>query len=427
MRFKSVAVLATAVVAAFAAPSMAHADAVTDWNVIASNSIITTAAQPPAVAALSFAIVQGAVYDAVNAIDQQGHRPYLAAPPANPWDSKDVAVAAAARAMLAWMFPGQAGALQTTYDNYVAPLPDIPAGSKASGKAVGEATAAAMIAARTGDGRFGPGPPLLPEEPGVWRAIPPSLAADPAPWIGNVKPFLVPDAAMLRTKGPNALTSNAYAKDYNEVKSVGSRTSTTRTADQTEAAIWWQMSGAFWNSVVRGISAREGVGLVDNARLFATFNLAGADGFIGCYNDKYYWQFWRPISAIRAGDSDGNPDTVGDPNWTPLFDPATVQQPGAAPLSTPPFPDHPSAHSCASSATVHAVQDFFNTDKLPFSATSPRTGTTRSFDRLSDALDEVINARVWGGIHFRTADEQGAKLGKEVAHYEHVHYFQPTH
>ena len=167
-------------------------------------------------AALSFAIVQAPVYDAVNAIDQLGHRPYLVAPPANPWDSKDVAVAAAARAMLAWMFPGQAGALQTTYDNYVASLPDIPAGSKASGNAVGEAAAAAMIAARTGDGRFGPGPPLMPEGPGVWRPIPPSLAADPAPWIGNVKPFLVPDAAMLRTEGPNALTSRAYAKDYNE-------------------------------------------------------------------------------------------------------------------------------------------------------------------------------------------------------------------
>jgi hypothetical protein len=427
MRFKSVAVLTVAVVAAFAAPSMARADAVTDWNLIASNSIVATAGQPPAVASLSYAIVQGAVYDAVNSIDQVAYQPYLGTVPANPWDSKEAAVAAAAHDTLAWMFPAQAGPLQTAYDNYLAALADNPAGSKAAGKAVGQAAAAAMIAARTGDGRFGPGPALLPEAPGVWRPVPPSPAADPAPWIGNVKPFLVPDAEMLRTKGPNALTSRAYTKDYNEVKSVGSRTSTTRTADQTEAAIWWQANGAFWNSVMRGISSREGVGIVDNARLFAMFNLAGADGFIGCYNDKYYWQFWRPISAIRAGDSDGNPDTVGDPTWTPLFDPATAQQPGAAPLFTPPFPDHPSAHNCSSSALVHAVQDFFNTDKLPFSAFSPRTGTTRSFERLSDALDEVINARVWGGIHFRTADEQGAKLGREVAQYEHVHYFRATH
>ena len=427
MRFKPLAMLAAALGAACAAPSMAHADAITDWNAIASGSIVTTAAQPPAVSALSFAIVQGAVYDAVNAIDQQSHQPYLVVPPANPWDSKEAAVAAAAHATLAWLFPGQSAALQVTYDNYVATLPNSPAGSRAAGEAVGEAAAAAMIAARTGDGRFGPGPVLLPEVPGVWRSIPPSLAADPAPWIGDVTPFLVPAAAMLRTKGPNQLSSRAYAKDYNEVKSVGSRTSTIRTADQTEAAIWWQSNGAFWNSAIRGISARQGVGLVDNARLFATFNLAAADGFIGCYNDKYYWQFWRPISAIRAGDSDGNPDTLGDPSWTPLFDPATVQQPGAAPLSTPPFPDHPSAHSCASSAIVHSVQDFFNADKLAFSAFSPRTGTTRSFERLSDALDEVIDARVWGGIHFRTADEQGAKLGREVAHYLHVHYFRPAH
>jgi hypothetical protein len=424
IRFKRVALVTLALVAAFATPSVARADAVTDWNLIASNSIVTTAGQPPAVAPLSFAIVQGAVYDAVNAIDQEGHQPYLVAPPANPWDSKEAAVAAAAHATLAWLFPGQAGALQTTYDNYVAPLPDSPPGSKAAGKAVGEAAAAAMIAARTNDGRFGPAPALLPEGPGVWRPTPPNFAADPAPWIGNVVPFLVPDAAMLRTKGPNELTSRAYEKDYDEVKSVGSRTSTTRTADQTEAAIWWQATGAFWFGVIRGISADRGVGLIDNARLFAATSLAYGDGFIGCYNDKYYWQFWRPIAAIRAGDTDGNPRTDGDPNWTPLFDPATVQ--GGPPLATPPFPDHPSAHSCGSSAIVNATQDFFETDKLPFSAFSPRTGTTRSFERLSDALDEVINARVWGGIHFRTADEQGAKLGKEVAHYARLHYFQPT-
>lgn len=160
------------------------------------------------------------------------------------------------------------------------------------------------------------------------------------------------------------------------------------------------------------------------ARLFAMEDLAAADGFIGCYNDKYYWQFWRPIAAIRAADTDGNPETVADPSWTPLFDPSTPQ--GGPPLSTPPFPDHPSAHSCASSAIVYSMQDFFGTDKISFSAFSIRTGTTRSFDRLSDALKEVIDARVWGGIHFRTADVQGAVLGKKVAHYLRKHYFEPV-
>jgi hypothetical protein len=396
---------------------------VTDWNVIASNAIVTTAGQPPAVSALSYAIVQGAVYDAVNAI-AGGYQPYLVRPAANPWDSKDAAAAAAAFNVLKWLFPGQVTTLQSTYDAYVAGLPDLPAGSKAAGIAVGEATAAAMIAARTNDGRGGGPGTLVGTLPGVWRPTIPFFQQDPAPWVGDVLPFLLPNAEVVRTDGPNALTSEAYAKDFNEIKEVGSIDSAVRTPDQTEAAIWWQGNGAFWNSVTRSISAGRSLDIVQNARLFAMEDLAAADGFIGCYKDKYYWKFWRPVTAIREADTDGNPATVADPNWKPLFDPATPQF--GPPLSTPPFPDHPSAHSCASSAIVHSMQEFFGTDKISFSAFSPRTRTTRSFDRLSDALKEVIDARVWGGIHFRTADVQGSVLGKKVAHWERKHYFQPT-
>jgi hypothetical protein len=412
---------ATAAVVALAAPAVARADAVTDWNVIASNAIVTTAGQPPAVSALSFAIVQGAVYDAVNAIDG-GYQPYLARPAANPWDSKAAAAATAAYKTLAWLFPGQS--FQTTYDTYIAGLPDEPAGSKAAGVAVGEAAAAAMIAARTNDGRGGGPGTLVGTEPGVWRPTIPFFQQDPAPWVGEVRPFLLPNAEMVRSDGPNALTSKAYAEDLNEVKRLGSINSTVRTPDQTEAAIWWQGNGGFWNGVTRGISAERGLDIVENARLFAMEDLAAADGFIGCYKDKYYWKFWRPVTAIRLADTDDNPATEADPNWTPLFDPATPQF--GPPLSTPPFPDHPSAHSCASSAIVHSMQDFFGTDTIGFSSFSPRTRTTRSFERLSDALTEVIDARVWGGIHFRTADMQGSVLGKKVAHWERKHYFQPT-
>jgi hypothetical protein len=412
-----------AAVAALAAPALAHADAVTDWNTIASNAIVTTAGQPPAVSALSFAIVQGAVYDAVNAI-AGSYQPYLVRPAANPWDSKDAAAAAAAFNVLKWLFPGQLAVLQPTYDAYVAGLPDLPAGSKAAGIAVGEATAAAMIAARTNDGRGGGPGTLVGTTPGVWRPTIPFFQQDPAPWVGEVRPFLLPNAELVRSDGPNALTSAAYAEDFNEVKLVGSLNSAVRTPDQTEAAIWWQSNGAFWNSVTRSISANRSVDIVGNARLFAMEDLAAADGFIGCYKDKYYWNFWRPVTAIREAGTDDNPATVADANWTPLFDPATPQF--GPPLSTPPFPDHPSAHSCATSAIVHSMQDFFGTDKISFSSFSPRTRTTRSFDRLSDALKEVIDARVWGGIHFRTADNQGAVLGKKVAHWERKHYFQPT-
>ena len=408
--------------ASLVVPATARADAVTDWNAIASTAIVTNAGQPPPVSALSFAIVQGAVYDAVNAI-AGGYRPYLARPPANPWDSKDAAAATAAYETLVALFPTQQTTLQPLYDDYVAALRDQPAGSKAAGVAVGEATAAALLKAREHDGRGGGPGTLVGTTPGVWRPTPPFFAQDPAPWVGDVLPFLLPDAELVRTDGPNALTSAAYAADFNEVKEVGSRTSTRRTADQTEAAIWWQGTGAFWNGVTRTLAAAHGLDIVDNARLFAMEDLAAADGFIGCYKDKYYWKFWRPITAIREADTDGNPATEADPSWTPLFDPATPQF--GPPLATPPFPDHPSAHSCASSAIVHSMQNFFGTDKISFSAVSTRTRTTRSFERLSDALKEVIDARVWGGIHFRTADAQGAVLGTKVAHYERKHYFQP--
>jgi hypothetical protein len=424
MRSTRFSLAAVAVIVALASPAFARADAVTDWNGIASNAIVTIAGQPPAVSALSFAIVQGAVYDAVNAIDG-GYQPYLSRPAANPWDSKDAAAATAAFKTLAWLFPGQAGALQSTYDVYVARLDDVPAGSRAAGVAVGEAAAAAMIAARTNDGRGGGPGTLVGTLPGVWRPTIPFFQQDPAPWVGEVRPFLLPDAEMVRSDGPNALTSAAYAEDFNEVKLMGSRDSTARTEDETKAAIWWQGNGGFWNGVTRDISAHRGLDIVENARLFGMEDLAAADGFIGCYKDKYYWKFWRPVTAIRLADTDGNPATEADPNWTPLFDPSTLQF-GTTPLSTPPFPDHPSAHSCASSAIVHTMQEFFGTDKIGFSAFSPRTRTTRSFERLSDALKEVIDARVWGGIHFRTADVQGSVLGKKVAHYLGKHYFQPV-
>ena len=418
----TVLLLATAIIT----PSQLRADAVTDWNAIASTTIVVNAGQPPPVSVLSFAMVQGAVYDAVNAIDR-GHRPYLVQPSANPSDSKAAAAATAAFRVLVALFPTQQPTLQGTYDNYIAGLPDDPPGSKAAGITVGEATAAAMVAARQGDGRFGPPPTLYPPAPGIWRPTPPNYANDPAPWVGNVRPFIVPSAEMLRTDGPNALTSAAYAEDFNEVKKLGSLTSTTRTADQTDAAIFWQEHAmALWNRIFRTLAASQGLDIVENARLFAMTNLAAADGAIGCWNDKYYWQFWRPITAIREADSDGNPATEADPTWLPLFDPATPVF-GGPPLVTPPFPDHPSGHACATSAFVQTLQSFFGTDKIAFSAFSNKSGTTRSFDRFSDALKEVIGARVWAGIHFRTADRQGAVLGKKVARWLDKHYFEPVH
>jgi hypothetical protein len=410
-------------------------NAATTWNRIASSAIMTPppagAGQAPHVAVLSLAMVQGAVYDAVNAIDGT-REPYLVAPAADPSFSKDAAVAAAAFHVLVGLFPAQQASLQGQYDASLAGIPDGQA--KAGGVTVGEASAAAMLAARAHDGRFGPFTVVEGTDPGDWRLAPPqgpagTVARDPAPWVGNVDPFLVPDVEMLRTDGPNALTSAGYTDDFNEIKELGSLTSTKRTADQTAAAIFWQDSGpAIWNRIYRDLAASEDLDVVESARLYAMANLAAADGAIGCWNDKWHWSFWRPITAIREAASDGNPATVADPTWVPLFDP-TVPVSGP-PLVTPGFPDHPAGHTCISSATVHALQAFFGTDKIAFTAISnkcsPAPCPSRSFDRLSVALKEIIDARVWGGIHFRTADVQGSVLGKKVAHYLEKHYFRPV-
>jgi PAP2 superfamily len=409
-------------VAPVALASPASAATVIQWNAIASTAIVTTAGQPPHLAGLSIAIVQGAVYDAVNSIDGR-HRPYLNVPPASPSASQDAAAATAAFRVLVGLFPGQLGTLQPLYDASLLGVQDGP--NKDAGIAAGEAAATAMLDARAHDGRFGSFTFVIGTTAGAWRPTPPSFALDPAPWVGNVTPFLVPSAEMLRSDGPNAVTSAAYAQDYNEVKSLGSLTSTTRTADETDAAIFWQDHAlALWNRVFRGLAESRGLDAADAARFFAMENMAAADGAIGCWNDKYYWNFWRPITAIREGDNDDNPATVGDPNWKPLFDPSTPS--GPPPLVTPAFPDHPSGHSCASTAIVRTLQNFFGTDKIGFTAFSNKSHTSRTFARFSLAVREIINARVWGGIHFRTADTQGAVIGKKVAHWLVTHYFQPV-
>jgi hypothetical protein len=384
--------------------------AILDWNVNATTAIVSVAKQPPAAAILSYAMVEGAVYDAVNAIDG-GHQPYLAAPSADGSESKSAAAAVAAHDVLVGLFPAQAATLDTQLATTLATIPD--GAPKTAGMAIGQTAAATMIAARTNDGRFGPSIAVPGTAPGQWRPTLPAFAIDPVSWVGNVRPFLLPRGDLFRSDGPNALTSAAYAADLHEAESLGSATSTTRTADETDAAIWWQDHGvALWNRMLRNISVGQGLDIVGAARLIAMTDLAGADALISCWNDKYFYSFWRPITAIRLADTDGNPATVADPAWTPL-------------IATPAFPDHPSGHLCLSGAVVNTLQAFFGTDKIAFSAFSNNSGTTRHFARFSGALKEVLDARVWAGIHFRTADVQGSVIGRKVSHYLVKHFFAP--
>jgi PAP2 superfamily len=404
-------VVATVALLALTVASPARADTVTEWNLNAANAIFVTAGQPPQLSVPHLAMVHGAVYDAVNAIDG-GHEGYLITSRlATPSDSKEAAAATAAYRMLLSLVPGQ----QTVLDaQYAASLAAIPDGSaKTRGIAVGEAAAAAMKAARTDDGRFGAFRFAVGSAPGVWRPVLPAFVNDPNAWLKDVKPFLIESSSQFRSKGPLPLTSRKYAREFAEVKSLGSAASTTRTADQTLAARYWaENPPATWSRIFRTLSAQQGLSLAENARLFAMLYMTAADALITVWDDKAHHSFWRPITAIREADTDGNPATEPDAAWLAL-------------IPTPPYPEHSSGHTGLSGSIVATLQGFFGTDKMAWSDTN-NAGLTRSFTRFSRAIDEIVDARVWSGIHFRTADEQGARIGRQVARWRDMHYFRPV-
>jgi hypothetical protein len=384
--------------AASAAPTAASADVVLDWNRYAEQMLN----------GLEIAMAQGAVYDAVNAIART-NQPYLVAPQAKPWYSMDAAAATAAYQTMIALSPERQSALEPLYEQSLAAIAD--GAAERGGIRVGTEAAEAMLAARENDGRDGSRQPTIGTKPGEWRPTPPNFTVVPNVWLGDVKPFLIPSAEQLRTRGPNPLTSQAYATELAEVKEVGAADSATRTPEQTDVALYWDQ--APWGNIFRSLAQNQNLNTAETARMLAMVYLASADSQIACVNDKNYWNWWRPITAIREAASDRNPATTPDPKWTPL-------------IETPGFAEHAAGHTCGSAAIVGALQTFFGTDTITFTATSPSSGTTRSFTSFSQALNEVIDSRVWGGIHFRSADVQGAQLGEEIARWEASNYFKPT-
>jgi hypothetical protein len=401
---------AVTVLAVLVAPAVARADTVTEWHLNASNTLFAPP-QDARVSMLHLAMVQGAVYDAVNAIDG-GYQPYLGSPQANPWDSTDAAAATAAYRVLIDIVPGQQPTLEPLYLATLAGIPDGPA--KDGGIAAGEEAAAAMNLARENDGRFGtPGFPVAAvPEPGDWRPVLPAFVNDPNAWLKDVTPFLIQSSSQFRSRGPYELTSRKYAKEFNQVKELGSLTSTTRTEDQTHAALYWaENPPRTWSRIFRTISAQQGLSLVDNARFFAMLHLTAADAFISVWDDKAHWSFWRPITAIREADTDGNPATEPDTGWLPL-------------IPNPPYPEHPSGHLGLSGSVVKTMQQFFRTDEIGWTDTNVG-GLTRSFTSLSQAVDEIVLARVWSGIHFLNADQDSVRMARQIAKYRQKHFFQP--
>jgi hypothetical protein len=434
----AVVVAALGVVGASAAPPAAtDATAVTHWNAIAVNTLTglpgPAGGAPPATQ-INMGMVQGAVYDAVNATTPKHHRPYLLKRRFAATASKEAAVATAAYAVLSNIvstvpasisFPTKASvlaSLKSQYDASLGAIPDSP--FKNRGVAAGQAAAEAMITARQGDGRFGPSQWVPNSAPGHWQPqVNPATGLpilDPTPWVGGVKPFLMTSSSQFRTAGPPALSSATWATEFNEVKSLGRATGSTRTADQTYIAKWWQSTPvASWNAVARDLIARNNLDLADSARLLAMQNLSAADAGINCWNDKYHFDFWRPWNAIPRAAEDGNTATDPDPTWTALI--------------TAPYPDHPSGHICNDGAHTGVLRMFFG-DVIDggYQITSastflgPADPKTRSFNSFSQALAELIEARIWAGLHYRTADVQAQQLGQNVVTYMAANYFQPV-
>jgi PAP2 superfamily len=306
--------------------------------------------------------------------------------------------------------------VETAYAAALAAIPDTPA--RAQGILIGQAAAAAILTRRKADGSdavfldyaYVPG-----SNPGDFQFIP-GLPFAAAPEWGKVTPFVLTSSSQYQPKAPYALSSKKYATDFNEVKSLGAVDSTTRADEQTQIALFW-VEGApqGWNRIARIVSVQQGLDLWQNARLFGLLNFASADGYIADFHTKYLYKFWRPITAIRAADTDGNPDTVVDPTWDSL-------------RVTPPAPDYSSGHSVEGGAMSEVLAGFFGTDVVSFSTTSTtQPGVTRSFTSFSEAAQENGNSRVYIGFHFRHAVIEGIKLGSKVGKVAFNHYLQPVH
>jgi len=390
----------------------AKADVVTDWNSIADTVVVTNVKRAPAASVVDMAYVHAAVYDAVNAIDGR-YSPYavsLANVPKTA--SQDAAAATAAYYVLKTLFPAQSSFLEVKYVQY---LQNIPEGeAKTKGVEVGREVANRFMALRAGDGRDAVMPFLQGSGPGAWQPTPPAYSPNPlTPWMAYMRPFMIESPSQFRAEGPPRLTSNEWARDYNETKNYGALNSSVRTPTQTEIGRFYaEHTGAQYSRILRSFAAGQHLSVADDARLFAMLYLTMADSLIAGWDSKYYFAYWRPVTAIRAGDTDGNELTASDPNWTPL-------------VATPGHPEYPAAHGCLTAAFAEALRAFYGTKKVNITLSSTVTNTTRNFDNTDDLIKEIIDARIFGGMHYRTSGVHGTIIGKKVTKWMTRHYFQP--
>jgi hypothetical protein len=385
---------------------------VVDWNGIGITAVVA-GGQIPAQQERSMAITSVAVSDAVNAITkkytQYGSR---LTPPSGA--STTAAVIGAAYRALTQLVPSQTQFLDTTLTQSLAKF-GVSVGDP--GFVFGEAVADEIIAIRAADGAALAQYPYTPPNagaPGVWVPTPPAFAAASLPGWGTVQPWVLKSSAQFRPDDGPDLTSRRYARDVNELKEIGALNSATRTAEQTNIARFWVASApVIWNDVLRQVALGLDLDDSETARAFALMNVAGADARIACWDAKYVFNFWRPVTAIRRADEDGNPATEVDPSWTPL-------------IATPNHPEYVSGHATISSAMATVLRLLFDDDPdVAFIATSPTNpGFERHWTTFSDGTREVIDARVYSGIHYRSSDERGAKLGRQVGRFAVMHAFR---
>ena len=374
---------------------------------------IRTEKSSPPKASRALAILQAAVFDAVNGI-ARGYHGYLARTAAPAGASLPTAAAEAAYTVLVALFPNEKARFDTLLGSSVANVPDGPA--KANGTAWGAGVANAILAARANDGSAA-NPPYTPgTDPGDWQPTPPANAAALLPGWGNVTPFGIADPAAYVPAAPPALTSQQYADELNEVKRLGGKASPERTADQTQIALFWADGGGtftppgHWNAIAGQLAATDGLGLLKTVRLFAQLDLAEADAAVVCWKTKFAYNLWRPITAIRNAAADGNDRTTAAATWEPL-------------IATPPFPSYTSGHSTFSGAASTILTAYFGADR-PFSTTSDDGAVTRSFASFTQAADEAGMSRIYGGIHYQSDNQSGLKCGRDVGAYVLRHSLQ---
>ena len=392
-----------------------RADVVTDWNSVALQAIRTDRTSPPR-ASRTLAILHVSIYDSVNGI-RRTHAPYLVRDRAPANASIEAAVAAAAHKVLVNSFPNQRTNFDAALTASLELIRDLP--QKRQGIAWGESVVGKVLAARAGDGSTNVVAPPVASAVGDWLPTPPASAPYLLPQWGMVTPFVMTSSSQFRPSGPPALDSAKYAADYNEVKSLGGVTNSTRTADQSQIALFWadgagtETPPGHWNRIAQGVAADRGNTVEQNARLLALLNLAMADAGICAWDAKYTYHNWRPVTAIRAGATDGNPATELDPTWSSF-------------IGTPPFPDYCSGHSTFSAAAAAVLATFYGTDDISFTTGSDfLPGVLRSFPSFSAAATEAAESRVYGGIHFRFASKDGLDGGLAIGEWAFTHYLQP--